>query len=140
MNDGLLEVQGLGCGFLKLSKRCVKLLYENEKKHYNCDKGIVKNICECTVNENDDFVSEDIIIGFKWTNLGEKLYLDTTIKLTHVGNKTYTGNVAEWLNNWKKRLQPNENKDLFSEKLLKYFDQNSLENKKIDEDDTFKVL
>lgn len=134
--DGLLEVQGLGCGFLKLSKRCVKLLFENEKKYYKNEKGIIKNICDCVVNEDNNFVSEDITIGFKWTKLGEKLYLDTNIKLIHVGHKAYTGDVAEWLNNWKikiqSKLERNNNKP--QEKLSKYFDKNS------DEDDTFKVL
>jgi hypothetical protein len=139
MNDGLLEVQGLGCGFLKLSKRCIKLLFESEKKYYNSEKGIVKNICDCIVNKNNNFVSEDITMGFKWTDLGGKLYLDTTIKLTHVGNKAYTGDVAEWLNNWKIKLQSNKNNARSSEELSKYFDQD-LQNQNNEEDDTFKVL
>lgn len=139
-DDGLLEVQGLGCGFLKLSKRCIKLLFENEKEYYNGEKGAIKNVCDCVINKNNDFVSEDIILGFKWTDLGEKLYLDTTIKLVHVGNKAYSGDVFDWINNWKTKLQPNKNNDESSEKLSKYFENNQ-KNKQIDEDDdTFKVL
>lgn len=135
-DDGLLEVQGLGCGFLKLSKKCVRMLFESENKYYISEKGIIKNICDCTVNENNHFISEDIIIGFKWTKLGEKLYLDTNIKLTHVGQKAYTGDVNDWLKNWKIKLQSETEKNNIQseEKLSKYFD------KDVDDDDTFKVL
>ena len=139
-DDGLLEVQGLGCGFLKLSKKCVKMLFESEKKYYTNEKGIVKNICDCVINEDNNFVSEDITIGFKWTKLGEKLYLDTNIKLIHVGHKAYTGNVNEWLRNWKVKLESkSENKNESLEKLSEYFDKDVDKNID-DDDDTFKVL
>ncbi len=142
--DGLLEVQGLGCGFLKLSKRCVKSLFENEKKYYTSEKGIIKNICDCVINNDNNFVSEDITMGFKWTSLGEKVYLDTNINLIHVGQKAYSGDVAKWINNWKIKLEsessdPNHEN---SNNLSKYFEEKS-NNKNLnseDEDDTFKVL
>lgn len=140
-NDGLLEVQGLGCGFLKLSNRCVKILFESEKRYYTNEKGIIKNICDCIINENNNFVSEDITIGFKWTNLGEKLYLDTTIDLVHVGYKAYKGNVAKWINDWKIKLENRDknSQSQSSEKLAKYFDDDPQTNNDSD-DDTFKVL
>jgi hypothetical protein len=132
-DNGLLSVQGLGCGFLKLSKRCVKMLYETEKKFYTSEKGTIKNICDCVVNEDNQFVSEDIIMGFKWTSLGEKVYLDTNINLVHVGHKAFTGNVNQWIKDWKIKL----NQEIASQSgsLSKYFEQ-----KKEDSDDTFKVL
>lgn len=144
--NGILEVNGLGCGFLKLSRNCVRTLFENEKSFYiNKEDGqnteITKNICECTVNANNHFVSEDIIMGFKWQQLGGKVYLDTTISLVHVGSKAYTGNVQNWLSNWRVRFanqkQVEQNK---SEVLSKYFvPQTPIESVKPD-DDIFKVL
>lgn len=143
--NGILEVNGLGCGFLKLSKFCVTQLFEKENDFYTSDKKgateITKNICACTINSDNHFVSEDIIMGFKWQQLGGKVYLDTNIDLVHVGNKPYTGNVRTWLDNWRIKFedqgitvqQPTKN-----ELLNRYFTvptpQQSVD------DDMFKIL
>lgn len=144
--NGILEVNGLGCGFLKLSKNCVKMLFENEKSFYISEKEgqqvpeLTKNVCECTINFNNHFVSEDIIMGFKWQQLGGTVYLDTTIDLIHVGSKAYTGNVQNWLQNWRIKFasqnQNVENKTLI---LNKYFTPPTQTNTDVD-DDMFKVL
>lgn len=107
--DGILEVNGIGCGFLKLSKKCVVQLFESESKYYIDDSSIVtKMICDCVVDKNTRFISEDIVLGFKWQDLGGKVYLDTNIELVHVGNKGYGGNVKKWLANWKEKFENNK--------------------------------
>jgi len=137
-SDGILEVAGLGCGFLKLSKNCVTQLVDSEKNFYsgeidvNDNLKITKNVCECVINANNFFVSEDIIMGYKWQQLGGKVYLDTNINLVHVGAKDYQGNVAEWLKNWKIKFE-NETPSHPSDDIQRYF-------KLDDDDDTFKVL
>lgn len=143
-DDDLLEVQGLGCGFLKISKKAIKNLYENEKEFYfidNANKEIRKNICSCVINENNQFISEDIILGFKWKALGGQTFLDTSINLSHVGFKAYTGNVKEWLQDWRNKLKNiNEILDKSTDSNLdKYFQKNENENELLD-DDTFKIL
>ena len=132
-NDGLLEINGLGCGFLKISKKCYKKLFDNESNYYSDNDGIIKIICDCVVNNEKHFISEDIVLGFKWQQLGGKVYVDTNIELIHSGNKHYTGNVNTWLANWRDKFM-NE-KQISSNDLSRYFKKN--EN---DEDDLFKVL
>ena len=143
-SNGILEVNGLGCGFLKLSKNCVKKLFENENEFYVSEKEgtreLTKNICACTINANNHFVSEDIIMGFKWQQMGGKVYLDTNIDLVHVGNKSYTGDVRKWLADWKTKFenqgvvqQPTKN-----EVLSKYFVAPTIQ--QTVDDDMFKVL
>jgi len=146
--NGLLEVYGLGCGFLKLSKKCVRMLFENEPNYYtDGDESntprITKNICECFINENNHFVSEDIIIGHKWMKLGGKVYLDTNINLLHSGNKEYSGNVQQWLYDWKIKLGQINDKHVVNESLLKSYFQtvdSKNDNKTNVDDDMFKVL
>jgi hypothetical protein len=143
-NDGLLEVNGLGCGFLKLSKNCVTKLFENEVEFYTSDKEgsqeITKNVCACTINRDKHFVSEDIIMGFKWQQLGGKVYLDTTINLVHVGNKAYVGNVQNWLHDWKTKFEmqnstkPTNRNEILSKYFVSPFQENP------SDDDMFKVL
>lgn len=148
--DGLLEVAGLGCGFLKISKQCVKILFESEPKYYtdrdSSDEGprITKGICDCVINSNNHFVSEDIIIGYKWMQLGGKVYLDTNIDLTHVGSKEYTGSVKKWLGEWKNKFNQQKLKQDVATKpssglFTKYFT-NETPQKTDGEDDVFKVL
>jgi hypothetical protein len=126
--DGLLEVNGLGCGFLKLTRNCFSKLFENEIKSYTDDVTVTKMICDCVVNEQGHFISEDILLGFKWQNLGGKVYVDTNIDLIHVGNKEYKGSVKQWLKGWQVKFEKTK-----EENLSKYF-------KKSQPDDDFKVL
>jgi len=142
--NGLLAVNGLGCGFLKLSKKCVTSLFENETEYYTSEKEgvneITKNICACTINKEQHFVSEDIIMGFKWQQLGGAVYLDTTIDLVHIGSKAYTGDVRNWLNDWKIKFDNEKrNIDGKTELLSKYFTPPTQSTNDVD-DDTFKVL
>lgn len=144
-SDGLIEVNGLGFGFVKFSKFAVKELYEKEKSFYGGKENgpVIKNICECVVNKDNDFVSEDIIVGFKWKNLGYKTYLDTNIDLIHVGNAEYTGNVRTWLAEWRVKIDKmlaNKNTpeiEQFTKTETVTRDQNV--NRVLDDDD-FKVL
>jgi hypothetical protein len=147
---GILEVYGLGCGFLKLSKKCVTELWENEKEFYfeKVDNGtdpndeIIKNVCACIINEDNFFVSEDIILGRKWRKLGNKLYLDTNINCSHVGYKQFDGNVRKWIDDWRiKLMNPNDSESTLS----KYFDNSKSDsgqekNQDFIDEDPFKVL
>lgn len=162
-NDGLLKIAGIGYGFLKISRNCADMLFENEPNFYYGDKNnsadIVKNICECVVNKNNHFVSEDIIVGYKWRQMGGDVFLDTKIQCSHVGAKDYTGDVQSWLDNWRKMFAEQSNREnKTSELISKYFtltanneETSQLENPKSDirqeqnpnqpkYDDIFKVL
>lgn len=149
--NGLLEVAGLGCGFLKISKECVKILFESEPKYYtDMDSKldgprITKSICDCVVNENNHFVSEDIIIGYKWMKLGGKVYLDTNVELTHVGNKEYKGNVKTWLADWRRKFEEKQSEQSVEQKtqtglFQKYFTVETPQIEGDGGDDMFKVL
>lgn len=143
--NGILEVFGLGCGFLKISKNCFKQLWENENEFYleknnSHEKPIkIKNICDCVVSENNHFISEDIVMCNKWRKLGNKVYLDTNINCTHVGYKEYSPeNLKNWLSNWETTLSSqkeeinnqefsDKQENEFVKKIEKYFS-NDLEN------------
>lgn len=127
-DNGLLEVNGLGCGFLKMTRNCFGKLFENESKIYTDGKTVTKMICDCVVNEQGHFISEDILLGFKWQSLGGKVYVDTNIDLIHVGNKEYVGSVKRWLEEWQVKFGIKKQDDLsvyFKKPLI---------------DDDFKVL
>ena len=131
-SDGLLEINGLGCGFLKISKNCYKKLFDVESNYYLDNSGVTKIICDCVVNNEKHFISEDIVLGFKWQQLGGKVYVDTNIELIHSGNKHYTGNINKWLADWRDKFS--KEKQTLPDDLSKYFKKES------EEDDLFKIL
>ena len=126
--DGILEVAGLGCGFMKVSRKAMKALWDVSKP-YASEKGDARMVFE-VVCEDGDLISEDIYMCKKWRNLGNSVYLDTNITCSHTGAKTFVGDVGKWINSFRKQdqlaAQPTTD-------LSKYFVKNN------DEDD-FKVL
>lgn len=94
---GLLEVDGLGTGFLRLSRKALQAVWNDSgaKKYQNKGK-IEKWICEILV-ENEEVIGEDIVLCHKLQRLGFKIYLDPLLTCNHVGQKVYAGNFAEYL-------------------------------------------
>jgi hypothetical protein len=97
--EGLMEVAGLGCGFMKISQKAISEIW-NSSKPYKNEKGDSRMVFE-VVCEDNDLISEDIYFCKKWRDLGNKVYLDTNITCSHTGTKTFTGNVKNWLESFK---------------------------------------
>jgi glycosyltransferase involved in cell wall biosynthesis len=94
---GLIEVDGLGAGFLRFSRRAIQWLWDNsesyEEKEYN---KIRKMIFEVVVR-NNDLISEDIWVCEKLKSAGISTWLDPQMTCNHIGMKKYTGNFNQWL-------------------------------------------
>lgn len=130
-NEGLMEVAGLGCGFMKISKKAINDLW-NSSKRYTCEKGDNRMVFE-VVCEDNDLISEDIYMCKKWRDLGNNVYLDTHITCTHTGAKTYTGDVHSWLQRF--ITQKSDTPSIIQGDLSSYF-----KNSPPISDDDFKVL
>lgn len=90
---GLLEVEYLATGFIKLSRKAMKALYDNSPA-YNDGKER-RLICDVQII-NGGMISEDIQIGKKLHEAGIKLYMDINHTCTHFGMKKYSGNYHEF--------------------------------------------
>jgi len=99
--DGLMEVAGLGCGFMKVSRKAIVEIW-NKSKPYKSEKGDTRMVFE-VVCEDNDLISEDIYFCKKWRDSGNKVYLDTSITCVHTGTKTFVGNVRNWIDGFKSR-------------------------------------
>lgn len=132
--DGLMEVAGLGCGFLKLSRKAIVDIWNNSKQ-YKSEKGDTRMVFE-VVCEDNDLISEDIYLCKKWRSLGNKVYLDTNITCPHTGTKTFFGNVRNWIDGFKNKGvgSATTNNNVVTGNLDEYF------KKPTDLDDEFKVL
>jgi hypothetical protein len=84
----LLEVEYLATGFLRLSRKAMKALYDVSTP-YN-DGKIRRLICDVQIIDGG-MISEDIQIGKKLKEAGFKSYLDIRHTCSHFGVKKYEG-------------------------------------------------
>lgn len=94
--DGkLIEVDGIGTGFMKLSNFAFKKLWEMSETYYanNEENRMVCNV----IVENGELISEDYVICKKWKSLGYKLWIDPSETISHMGNKKFRGDFKTYL-------------------------------------------
>lgn len=95
-STGLLEVDSVGTGFMRLSRRAMEKMW-NLSQPYDSDKQTGnRNVFETQV-VNGSFYSEDVYFCKKWQDSGEKIYLDDEMTCSHVGTKKWNGNFNLWL-------------------------------------------
>lgn len=88
--DGYLKVGRCGTGFLKLSQKVIKDLWESNPECEFRGK-ILKYICEYTL-VNDIFRGEDIVLCEKIKELGYTIWVNPKHTVSHIGTKKFKGN------------------------------------------------
>ena len=91
----LLEVNGVGTGFLKVSKFALEKLWEASDP-YTSEGEKHRMVFDIQV-ENGELISEDYIMCNKWQSLGYKVWLDPTITCNHIGVKKFKGDLNKFL-------------------------------------------
>jgi hypothetical protein len=94
-DEKLIEVEGVGTGFLKISRFALEKLWEISEPYTSEDEEH-RMVCDIKI-ENGDLISEDYVIANKWKGLGYKVWLDPTITLNHIGIKKYKGNFQKFI-------------------------------------------
>jgi glycosyltransferase involved in cell wall biosynthesis len=95
--DGkLIEVDGVGTGFMKMNRFALQKLWDMSDK-YMSEGEEHRMVCDIKV-ENGDLISEDYVVCNKWKSLGYKVWLDPTITLNHIGTKKYKGDFQSFIN------------------------------------------
>lgn len=97
-NTGLLQVDGLGTGFVRLSKDAIVKLWNCSESYIDPKDNLERRLICNVVVENGDLVSEDITMFNKLKKCGFTIYLDPTITCNHSGTKKYTGDFGSWYN------------------------------------------
>lgn len=99
LKNNLLKVDGLGLGFVKMSKKAFMTLWESSEIYQNeeregrmvCDIGIV----------DGKLVSEDNMVFNKLKQCGFDIWLDVNMTCCHIGSKKFYGNVDKYLQRFK---------------------------------------
>jgi len=100
-STGLLSVDGLGTGFLRLSKRAVQYLWDNSTPYEEKDQGKVRRWIFDVQIQDGEIISEDILVCKKLKDAGFDIWLDTGITCGHIGPKRFIGNFDAWFNSYR---------------------------------------
>ena len=93
--NGLMEVECVGTGFLRLSRKALQDVWDISEEYTN--EGKTNRMVFDIKIMNGELVSEDNVFCRKWHGLGGKVYIDPTMTCNHIGNKKYMGNFLEYL-------------------------------------------
>lgn len=106
-HNGLLEVESMGFGMVKMTRKCFTALYENAKPFFTSlyDKGGVNHEkrveCRLTFNHdidaNGQLITEDTWACRNWQKLGGKCFIDFRHTVAHLGEKVYHGDISKCL-------------------------------------------
>jgi hypothetical protein len=94
-DEGFIQVESVGTGFLKMSKRAIRYLWENSESYTDNDVEY-KRAFEVKVIDGSLY-SEDTVICKKLIDGGFSIMLDSSITLSHIGHMTFSGNFKEFI-------------------------------------------
>ena len=92
--DGLIKVDGLGMGFLKMSKKAVQALWDASQPYQNEGRE-GRMICDIQIVDGQ-LVSEDNVVARKLADLGFDIWLDPRMTCCHIGTKKFYGNFEDF--------------------------------------------
>jgi len=95
LDNGLVEVDSVGTGFLRVTKDALQQLWDDSEEYSEDNK-----TCRMVFNigiVDGKLHSEDVIFCAKWKALGGKVYIDPTIDSAHSGEKRWIGNFQPWI-------------------------------------------
>lgn len=97
----LVEVQGVGFGMVRLSRALVEKVYAVAPHHFLDILGGADDVpCPWvfeSAHVDGQRISEDYTFCRKWRDLGGSVYVDPSIRVNHVGRKTYQGDVLGFI-------------------------------------------
>lgn len=109
---GLIEVAGLGTGFVRMSKKAFTYLWDSATPYKERDSGKEGRMIFNVLIDNGEIISEDTAMFNSLSKGGFKIYLDPDVTCTHLGYKKYPGNFFEYikyLDDLSKKSEPKEN-------------------------------
>lgn len=98
---GLMIVDAVGTGFLRLSKRALHDLW-NSADDYTCQGKQARWIFDLRP-VNGVLVGEDVLLCQKLRQLGYAIHVDPTMTCGHIGKKRWQGNFATWYEGYRSR-------------------------------------
>lgn len=98
---GLIEVGGVSAGFMRCSRKMLEKMAEAYPglSYDRSDKKFWGFFDPYRLDDGKRKLSEDYSFCQRWRDIGGKVWVDPSIKMGHIGLKTFAGNFGEFLRN-----------------------------------------
>jgi glycosyltransferase involved in cell wall biosynthesis len=93
--NGLMEVEAVGTGFMKISKPALKKVWDASVEYKNEGRAC-RMVFDVKVVDGE-LVSEDNVFCQKWRSLGGRVFIEPSMTCNHIGVKKYQGNFLDYL-------------------------------------------
>ncbi|MDO8682400.1 MAG: hypothetical protein Q7N50_02830 [Armatimonadota bacterium] len=107
VDNGLLRASQIGSGFIALKRSAIEKMIKAFPDQYSPGDGgphgLHYNLFENMVIKPEvgkgigQFWGEDLIFCKKWCSIGEHIWIDPNVTMTHIGRKTWVGNFMTYL-------------------------------------------
>lgn len=100
-NTGLLEVEAVPTGFMKISRNCITKMIEAYPQQYYSDAtedNLYWPLFEHYVDQDKGWkYGEDYSFCYKWRKINGQVWVDPELTMGHIGNKLFEGNLGKFL-------------------------------------------
>jgi len=96
---GLIEVSGLGTGFLRMNRKSMQYLWDTNKPYIDKKDNKERRMIFDVIIANSDLMSEDIYALQKLIDGGFKIWLDPSMTCNHIGPYKFKGDYFAWSKN-----------------------------------------
>jgi glycosyltransferase involved in cell wall biosynthesis len=93
---GLMEVQGLGTGFLRMNRNAMQYLWDSNKPYIDKKDNKERRMIFDVIITNNDLMSEDIYALQKLIDGGFKIWMDPEMTCSHIGPYKFQGDFSTW--------------------------------------------
>lgn len=97
-DTGLIEVSGLGTGFIKMSRAAMRYLWNTSESYIDPKDNTERRMIFDLMIKERNLVSEDLVAFMKLIDGGFKVWLDPNITCNHIGPYKFTGDFKKWAN------------------------------------------
>lgn len=95
--NGLIRVNGAATGFMRISRRAIKEIFETAPEYSEPGKsGPLKMVFDVRIIDGVLW-GEDIFFCERWNELGGEIYIDPSINCGHTGDKRWQSDFIGWL-------------------------------------------
>ena len=99
--NGLIKCEGLGTGFVKLSRKAFMALWDSSVEYQNEGK-VRRMVCDVQVVDGQLY-SEDTVLFKKLNEQGFDCWLDPRMTCVHIGTKKFYGDMVGFINRLEKK-------------------------------------
>jgi hypothetical protein len=95
--NGLVAVDGVATGFMRVRADAISRIWNASEEYQERHKSEPSRMVFEVKVVDGELWAEDIIFCHKWTEMGEKVYIDPTINCGHSGEKRWVSNFGEYM-------------------------------------------